>query len=64
MKSYEDTEQEEEPIMDADAGVWVARVLKEVLGHVIPKTKDFFGCGMGSLQAARIRRRTGRSLKR
>ncbi|KAK0504442.1 hypothetical protein EDD18DRAFT_1133755 [Armillaria luteobubalina] len=62
-KSYEDAEQEEEPIMDADAGVWVARVLKEVLGYVIPETKDFFECGMDSLQAARIRRRIGRSLK-
>ncbi len=62
MKSYEDAEQEE-PIMDADAGVWVARVLKEVLGYVIPEMKDFFECGMDSLQAARIRRRIGRSLK-
>ncbi|KAK0221405.1 hypothetical protein IW262DRAFT_897554 [Armillaria fumosa] len=62
-KSYEDAEQEEEPIMDTDAGVWVARVLKEVLGYVIPETKDFFECGMDSLQAARIRRRIGRSLK-
>ncbi len=47
VKSYKDAEQEEEPIMDADAGVWVARVLKEVLGYVIPETKDFFECGMG-----------------
>ncbi|KAK0457438.1 uncharacterized protein EV420DRAFT_1548198 [Desarmillaria tabescens] len=62
-KSYEDAEQEEEPIMDADAGVWVARVLKEVLGYDIPEAKDFFECGMDSLQAARIRRRIGRSLK-
>ncbi|PBK63110.1 acetyl-CoA synthetase-like protein [Armillaria solidipes] len=63
VKSYENADQEEEPIMDADAGVWVARVLKEVLGYVIPETKDFFECGMDSLQAARIRRRIGRSLK-
>ncbi|KAK0202205.1 hypothetical protein DFS33DRAFT_1444321, partial [Desarmillaria ectypa] len=62
-KSYEDAEEEEEPIMDADASVWVARVLKEVLGYVIPEMKDFFECGMDSLQAARIRRRIGRSLK-
>ncbi len=41
VKSYEDVEQEEEPIMDADAGVWVAHVLKEVLGHVIPERRTF-----------------------
>ncbi len=41
MKSYKDAEQEEGPIMDADAGVWVVLILKEVLGYAIPETKDF-----------------------
>ncbi len=46
MNSYEDAEQEGEPIMDVDAGVWGTRVLREVLGYVIPETKDFFECEM------------------
>ncbi len=59
VKSYEDAEQEEERIMDADAAIWIARRSWDV----IPETKDFFECGMNSLQAARIRRWIGRSLK-
>ncbi len=62
VKSYEDGRSGGGAIMDADAGVWVTRILKEVLGYVILK-RSLLRVWNGLATGCEIRRRIGRSLK-